>query len=80
MCMRRTHVVRSLTPAATAAVRARTAVRPSCLDSAGCFTVTGIPALSGDTLPPGTYDVTAYQDVNGRWRAMASTTVTVVSG
>jgi len=50
------------------------------LDSAGCFTITGIPALSGDTLPPGTYDVTAYQYINGRWKAVAQTTVTVVAG
>jgi hypothetical protein len=48
------------------------------LDGAGCFTIAEIPALSGDVLPVGTYDVTAYQLLNGRWRAMASTTVTVV--
>jgi hypothetical protein len=50
------------------------------LDGAGCFTISGIPALSGDTLPPGTYDVTASQNVNGRWRVVDSTTVTVVKG
>ena len=48
------------------------------LDSDGCFTISGIPALSGDTLPPGTYAVTAYQYVNGRLRATGETTVTVV--
>lgn len=48
------------------------------LDGDGCFTVTGIPALSGDTLPPGTYPVSAYQYVNDRLRETGSTTVTVV--
>jgi hypothetical protein len=48
------------------------------LDSGGCFRITDIPALSGDVLPAGTYDVTAYQSVNGRWKAMAGTTVKVV--
>lgn len=50
------------------------------LDADGCFTITGIPAISGDTLDPGTYPVTAYQYVhNGRLRATGETTVTVVS-
>jgi hypothetical protein len=48
------------------------------LDSSGCFTLPGIPALSGDTLPPGTYPVTAYQDVDGRLHETGETTVTVV--
>jgi hypothetical protein len=48
------------------------------LDAGGCFTISGIPALSGDVLPPGAYDVKAYQNVNGRWKAMAVTTVKVV--
>lgn len=47
--------------------------------SGGCFSVAGIPALSGDTLPAGTYPVTAYQYVHGKWTATGSTTVTVVS-
>ncbi len=47
--------------------------------TAGCFSIAGIPALSGDTLPAGTYPVTAYQYVNGKWTATGSTTVTVVS-
>jgi hypothetical protein len=48
------------------------------LDSGGCFTIAGIPALSGDILPAGTYGVTAFQNVRDRWKAVASTTVTVV--
>jgi hypothetical protein len=49
------------------------------LDSGGCFTITGIPALSGDTLSPGTYAVTAYQYVhNDRLTKTGETTVTVV--
>ena len=48
------------------------------LDSNGCFAIPSIPALSGDTLPPGTYAVTAYQYVhNGQLRATGQTTVTV---
>jgi hypothetical protein len=50
----------------------------SALDSAGCFTISGIPALSGDTLPAGTYEVTALQYVRNRWRETGETTVTVV--
>ncbi len=49
------------------------------LDSSGCFTVTGIPALSGDTLAPGTYPVTAYQYVHNKWTETGGTTVTVVA-
>jgi hypothetical protein len=49
------------------------------LDGNGCFSVQDIPALSGDTLPPGTYHVTAYQYVNGKLRETGDTTVTVVS-
>jgi hypothetical protein len=48
------------------------------LNEDGCFAVTGIPALSGDTLSPGTYPVTAYQYVNGKLRETGETTVTVV--
>ena len=48
------------------------------LDGNGCFTVPDIPALSGDTLPPGTYQVTASQYVNGKWTETGDTTVTVV--
>lgn len=48
------------------------------LDADGCFTIPDIPALSGDTLPPGVYAVTAYQKVRKRWRETGETTVTVV--
>jgi hypothetical protein len=48
------------------------------LDSDGCFTIAGIPALSGDTLPAGTYEVRANQYVHGRWTETGDTTVTVV--
>ena len=51
---------------------------PAVLDSAGCFAINGIPALSGDTLSPGTYAVTAHQYVNGKLRETGETTVTVV--
>ena len=49
------------------------------LDSNGDFTVGPIAALSGDTLPPGTYPVTAYQYVHNKWTETGETTVTVVS-
>jgi hypothetical protein len=49
------------------------------LDENGCFTIPHIPALSGDTLPAGVYEVTAYQKVGKRWRETGETTVTVVS-
>ena len=48
------------------------------LDAYGNFTIAGIPALSGDTLPPGSYEVSAYQLVKGRWRETGETYVTVV--
>jgi hypothetical protein len=48
------------------------------LDSNGCFSITGIPALSGDTLPPGSYPVTAYQYVHNKWTETGETYVTVV--
>lgn len=48
------------------------------LDSNGCFTILDIPALSGDTLPPGTYEVTASRYVRNRWRVTGETYVTVV--
>jgi hypothetical protein len=51
----------------------------SALDANGCFTIAGIPALSGDTLPAGTYEVTASQYVKGRWTETGDTTVTVAS-
>jgi hypothetical protein len=50
------------------------------LDTNGCFTISGIPALSGDTLPAGTYEVTASQYVHNKWTETGNTTVTVVSG
>jgi hypothetical protein len=49
------------------------------LDGNGCFTIPDIPALSGDTLPAGTYAVSAYQYVHGKWTETGETTVTVVS-
>lgn len=49
------------------------------LDANGCFTIQGIPALSGDTLPAGTYEVRALQLVKGKWTETGDTTVTVVS-
>lgn len=49
------------------------------LDSNGCFAISGIPALSGDALQPGTYEVAAYQYVhNGKLRKTGETTVNVV--
>ena len=48
------------------------------LDANGCFTITDIPALSGDTLPAGTYEVTAYQYVRDKLTETGDTTVTVV--
>jgi len=51
----------------------------SALDGNGCFTIAGIPALSGDTLPAGTYQVTANQYVHNGWTETGETTVTVVS-
>jgi hypothetical protein len=48
------------------------------LDSNGCFTITGIPALSGDTLPAGTYEVRATQYVHNKWTETGDTAVTVV--
>jgi hypothetical protein len=46
----------------------------------GCFAINGIPALSGDTLAAGTYTVTAFQNIGGRWRAITSSTVQVIAG
>ena len=48
------------------------------LDSKGCFTITDIPALSGDTLPAGTYEVAAYQVVRNKWVETGETTIKVV--
>jgi hypothetical protein len=48
------------------------------LDGNGCFAVTGIPALSGDSLSPGTYEVTAWQSVRNRLRVTGETYITVV--
>jgi hypothetical protein len=49
----------------------------SALDANGCFTIAGIPALSGDTLPAGTYEVTASQLVRNKWVETGGTSVTV---
>ncbi|HJR96213.1 MAG TPA: hypothetical protein VJ807_12355 [Gaiellaceae bacterium] len=45
--------------------------------SGGCIDIGGIPALSGDTLPAGTYPVTSYQYIDGGLTKVAETTVTV---
>jgi hypothetical protein len=42
-------------------------------------TVPDIPALSGDALPPGTYEVSAYQRVRGKLTETGETVVTVVA-
>jgi hypothetical protein len=47
------------------------------LDGKGCFEIDGIPALSGDTLAAGVYDVNVYQQVRGRWKITGGTTITV---
>lgn len=49
------------------------------LDGNGCFTIGGIPALSGDSLSIGTYEVTASQFAHGKWVETGETTVTVVA-
>jgi hypothetical protein len=48
-------------------------------DTNGCFTIPHIPALSGDTLPDGTYEVSASQLNGKRWTEAGDTFVTVVS-
>jgi len=48
------------------------------LDANGCFSIAGIPALSGDTLAPGTYEVAAWQYVRNKWTETGETSVTVV--
>ena len=48
------------------------------LDEEGCFSISDIPALSGDTLDPGTYEVRAFQSVHNRWVETGETTVTVI--
>jgi len=50
----------------------------SALDAGGCFSISDIPALSGDTLPAGTYEVTVSQLVRNRWRVTGETYVTVI--
>ena len=49
------------------------------LDEDGCFEIEGIPALSGDSLAAGVYDITISQEVRGRWRVTGSTTITVTN-
>ena len=49
------------------------------LDADGCFEIEDIPALSGDTLAAGVYDVTVSQQVRGKWRVTGRTTVTVTN-
>jgi hypothetical protein len=49
------------------------------LDGDGCFTIPDIPALSGDTLAPGTYEVTVRQYVHKKWTVTGDAYVTVVA-
>jgi hypothetical protein len=49
------------------------------LDADGCFEIENIPALSGDTLPAGVYDITVSQQVRGKWRVTGKTTITVTN-
>ena len=51
----------------------------SALDSNGCFVIPHIPALAGDTLPDGAYEVSASQFNGKRWTETGDTFVTVVS-
>jgi hypothetical protein len=48
------------------------------LDANGCFSIAGIPALSGDTLAPGVYEVYSFQFVHKKWTVTGETTVTVL--
>ena len=48
------------------------------LHAGGCFTIADIPALSGDTLSAGTYEVRALQKLGKRWVETGDTTVTVL--
>jgi hypothetical protein len=50
----------------------------SSLDN-GCFTITAIVALSGDSLAPGIYEVGAWQYVRTKLVETGETTVTVVA-
>ena len=45
--------------------------------SGGCINIAGIPALSGDTLPAGTYPVRAFQYIAGDLTQVAETILTV---
>jgi hypothetical protein len=49
------------------------------LDANGCFEIENVPALSGDTLAPGVYDITVSQQVRGKWRVTGKTTITVTN-
>jgi hypothetical protein len=51
----------------------------SALDANGCFSIAHIPALAGDGLPAGTYEVSAHQFNGKRWTETGDTFVTVVS-
>lgn len=49
------------------------------LDAEGCFTIGDIPALSGDSLPAGDYEVSVYQRIHpNRLTKVATATLTVV--
>ena len=50
----------------------------SALDGDGCFSIAGIPALSGDTLAAGRYEIRALQKIGKRWRETGDTVLTVV--
>jgi hypothetical protein len=47
-------------------------------DADGCFSIPHIPALAGDTLPAGTYEVSAFQYVRKRLVERGATEVTVL--
>jgi len=50
----------------------------SALDGDGCFSIAGIPALSGDSLDAGRYEIRALQKIGRRWRETGDTVLTVV--
>ena len=48
------------------------------LSADGSFTIAGIPALSGDSLPAGVYPVTGSQKIRKRWVQAATASLTVI--
>jgi len=47
------------------------------LGPGGCFSGVTLPAMNGDTLAPGTYEVRALQFVRNKWTETGETTITV---